>query len=109
VPAGSVEHLACAIKQCLNAPDALIATMGVAGRKRVLELHDIAKECRKLADLFRGRIDARPVFEERPHIDQAEPANEPVSGRAPAPVARREIRQGNVVTLQSSYSVSEKR
>ena len=76
VPAGSVEHLAHAIKQCLNAPDALIETMGAAGRKRVLEQHDIAKECRKLADLFRGQTDAPPVFEEQAGLDQAEPADE---------------------------------
>jgi colanic acid/amylovoran biosynthesis glycosyltransferase len=109
VPAGSVEHLASAIKQCLNAPDALIETMGAAGRKRVLELHDIAKECRKLAVLFRGRTGARPVFDEQPHIDRAEPSSEPVSGRAQAPAARRETRQGNAVTLRSAYSSPEKR
>jgi colanic acid/amylovoran biosynthesis glycosyltransferase len=109
VPAGSVEHLADAIKQCLNAPDVLIEAMGAAGRKRVLEQHDIAKECRKLADLFRGHTDARPAFERQPLIDQAEPADEPVSGRAPMPAASREIRQGNVVTLLSAYSIPEKR
>jgi glycosyltransferase involved in cell wall biosynthesis len=99
VPAGSVEHLACAIKQCLNAPDAFIEIMGAAGRKRVLEQHDIVKECRKLADLFRGQTDARPVFEEQVLVDQAELADEPVSGHAPMPAARRETRQGNVVKL----------
>jgi glycosyltransferase involved in cell wall biosynthesis len=104
VPAGSVEHLAHAIKQCLNAPDALIEAMGAAGRKRVLEQHDIAKECRKLADLFRGQTDARPVFEEQACIDQADRADEPVSGRVPMPAAGRGIRQGNVITLLSTHS-----
>jgi glycosyltransferase involved in cell wall biosynthesis len=104
VPAGSVEHLAHAIKQCLNAPDALIETMGAAGRKRVLEQHDIVKECRKLADLFRGQTDAQPVFEKKAGLDQAEPADLPVSGRVPMPAAGREIRQGNVITLLSTYS-----
>jgi glycosyltransferase involved in cell wall biosynthesis len=104
VPAGSVEHLAHAIKQCLNAPDALIETMGAAGRKRVLEQHDIVKECRKLADLFKGQMDAQSVFEEQAGLDQAEPADEPVSGRVPMPAAGREIRQGNVITLLSTYS-----
>jgi glycosyltransferase involved in cell wall biosynthesis len=108
VPAGSVGHLARAIKQCLNAPDALIETMGAAGRKRVLEQHDIAKECRKLADLFRGPTDVRPVFERPPHIGQAEPADEPVSGRAPMPAARREKRRGNMVSFLSAYSIAEK-
>jgi hypothetical protein len=103
VPAGSVEHLAHAIKQCLNAPDALIKTMGAAGRQRVLEQHDITTECRKLADLFRGQTDARFVFERQARIAQAEPADEPVSGRA-SPAARREMRQGNVVTLLSAHS-----
>jgi colanic acid/amylovoran biosynthesis glycosyltransferase len=105
VPAGSVEHLADAIKQCLNAPDALIAAMGAAGRKRVLEQHDIAKECRKLADLFRG--DTRPAFEELPRIDQAEPADESASGCTPMPAARHKIKQGNVISLL--YSIPEKR
>jgi hypothetical protein len=82
--------------------------LGAAGRKRVLEKHDIAKECRKLADLFRGRTDARPAFEEQVLIDQAEPADEPVSARAPIP-ARRQTRHGNVVTFLSTYLIPEKR
>ena len=102
VPAGSVEHLAHAIKQCLDAPDALIEAMGAAGRKRVLERHDIAKECRKLTDLFRGEPGMRPLFEEQALIDQAVLLEESVSGRAAMPAARRETRQGNVVALVSA-------
>jgi colanic acid/amylovoran biosynthesis glycosyltransferase len=109
VPAGSVEHLAHAIKQCLNVPDALIEAMGAAGRKRVLEQHDIAKECRKLADLFRGRAEPRPAFEGQPAIDQAEPADEPVLERGPMPAGRSEARQGNVVSFLSAYSGPERR
>jgi len=109
VPAGSIEHLAHAIKQCLNAPDALIGAMGAAGRKRVLEQHDIVKECRKLADLFRGQTDSRPVFEEQALIDRPEPAAASASVRAPMPVARRETRHGNVVTFLSTYLIPEKR
>ena len=102
VPAGSVEHLAHAIKQCLDAPDALIEAMGAAGRKRVLERHDIAKECRKLTDLFRGQPGMRPLFEEQALIDQAVLLEESVSRRAAMPAARRETRQGNVVALVSA-------
>jgi hypothetical protein len=82
--------------------------MGAAGRKRVLEQHDIVKECRKLADLFRGQTDTRPVFEEQALIDQAEPADEPVSARAPVP-ARRQTRHGHVVAFLSAYLLPEKR
>lgn len=96
VPAGSVERLAYAIKQCLNAPDALIETMGAMGRKRVLEQHDIAKECRKLAILFAGQADARPAFERQVHIDKAEPAEVSFKMRTDAAV-KREIRQGNAI------------
>lgn len=108
VPAGSVEHLADAIKQCLNAPDALMETMGAAGRKRVLEQHDVAKEGRKLADLFSGRTDAQPAFEEQVLIGRAEPADDLVSARAPMP-ASRPTRYGNVLTFLSAYLILEKR
>lgn len=54
VPAGSVDRLADAIRQCLSAPDSVIRTMGSSGRARVLEQHDVARECRKLAALFRA-------------------------------------------------------
>ena len=109
VPAGSVEHLAHAIKQCLNVPDALIEAMGAAGRKRVLEQHDIAKECRKLADLFRGRAEPLPAFEGQPPTDQAQPADEPAFERGAMPAGRSEARQGNVVSFLSAYSGPEQR
>jgi len=54
VPAGSVGALAAGIRQCLDAPDALISAMGQAGRIRALERHDIARECRNLAAPFAG-------------------------------------------------------
>jgi colanic acid/amylovoran biosynthesis glycosyltransferase len=56
VPAGSVDQLASAIRQCLHAPDVFIQTMGASGRKLVLEQHDIVQECRKLAALFRVQV-----------------------------------------------------
>ena len=60
VPAGDADRLAQAIRECLRAPDARIQTMGQLGRARVLEMHDIARECRRLADLFAGQEAAVP-------------------------------------------------
>jgi colanic acid/amylovoran biosynthesis glycosyltransferase len=54
-PAGSVEDLALAMEQCLRCPDEQIAAMGEAGQRRVVRLHSIDEEARKLADLFRAR------------------------------------------------------
>jgi glycosyltransferase involved in cell wall biosynthesis len=109
VPAGSVDQLARAIRQCLSAPDALIQTMGAVGRKRVLEQHDIAKECRKLGDLFRGTAIARPASEEPVRIDEAEPIDERTRGYDVADASGREMRRDNVVTLLSAYSAPAKR
>lgn len=53
VPAGDVERLYSAMKDCLKASDARIQAMGRAGQVRVLETHDIVRECRKLVELFR--------------------------------------------------------
>lgn len=61
VPAGDADQLAGAISACLNAPDERIRSMGILGRSRVTEQHDITKECGRLADLFRGEIDQRVV------------------------------------------------
>jgi glycosyl transferase family 1 len=108
-PAGSVDQLASAIRQCLSAPDALIQTMGAAGRKRVLEQHDIAKECRKLADLFRGQASARPEPEEPVSVDQGEPVDEPALGYVAAHAGGREMMPANVVSLFSTYAPSQKR
>jgi colanic acid/amylovoran biosynthesis glycosyltransferase len=102
VPAGSVEQLARAIKRCLSAPDALIQAMGAAGRTRVLERHDIAKECRKLADLFRGKVNVRPASEEPAPLDDSNPAHEAVPECTETTASGREVRQSNVVTLLSA-------
>lgn len=109
VPAGSVEQLAVAIKQCLNVSDDDIRAMGTEGRKRVLQQHDIAKECRKLADLFRGEGNARLAPEELVPVDQSDLAHELASPRGYG--ASRDGREeaGNVVTLFSTYAASEKR
>ncbi|HEY6516064.1 MAG TPA: glycosyltransferase [Steroidobacteraceae bacterium] len=53
-PAGSVDDLALAMEQCLACPDEEIARMGEAAHRRVIRLHSIDEEARKLADLFRA-------------------------------------------------------
>ncbi len=53
-PAGSVEDLALAMEQCLLCPQEEIARMGEAAQRRVIRLHSIDAEARKLADLFRA-------------------------------------------------------
>src|SRR5262249_52917805 len=54
VPAGSVQHLCDAIRECLRSSDLRIQAMGRVGRKRVLEMHDITRESHKLANLIRS-------------------------------------------------------
>jgi glycosyltransferase involved in cell wall biosynthesis len=105
VPAGSIEQLARAIRQCLDAPDILIQRMGMIGRRRVLERHDIAKESRKLADLFRGKASVRPASEEPPPVDDLDAADEVV----PAHAATLAGGRSNVVTLFSTHSAADKR
>lgn len=53
VPAGSVEALADAMRDALNAPVERLAAMGREGARRVAMWHDAAGEARRLADLFR--------------------------------------------------------
>jgi colanic acid/amylovoran biosynthesis glycosyltransferase len=63
VPPGDMDQLSRAMKECLTVPDSRLQAMGRAGRARVLEMHDIVRECRKLADLFCGREASAPSFE----------------------------------------------
>ncbi len=93
VPAGSAERLAGAIRQCLAAPDAVIRAMGAAGRRRVLEQHDIARECRKLAALFAA---GRPA--------QAAVAASADVSEAAAFAGGHPMRLGEVVTLRTGHS-----
>lgn len=62
VPAGDADRLSQVIRDCLTTADSRIQTMGQLGRGRVVEMHDIARECRKLADLFAGRVAAAPAL-----------------------------------------------
>lgn len=52
VPAGDVEHLAVAMRECLEASPELLEKLGAAGRARVLERHDAAHAAVLLADAF---------------------------------------------------------
>jgi len=52
VPAGDVEALAAAIKQCLSAPDGTLARMAESARRRAWARHDVDVEAGKLAGLF---------------------------------------------------------
>jgi colanic acid/amylovoran biosynthesis glycosyltransferase len=63
VPAGSVEHLSGAIRACMRESDQRIQALGRAGRERVLEMHNIVGECRKLARFFRDPETAASLLE----------------------------------------------
>ncbi len=60
LPAGDVDALAAAMEACLAAPPELLARMGEAAHRRVLERHDIDTEAAKLAALF-GKPALRPA------------------------------------------------
>ena len=57
VPAGDVEALEHAIKACLDAPTEMLARMGEAAHKRVIERHDVDKQAIQLAKLFEMAIE----------------------------------------------------
>ena len=57
-PAGDVESLADAMQECLQTPEDVLARMGEAARKRVLERHNVDTEAAKLAALFGQAIAA---------------------------------------------------
>jgi glycosyltransferase involved in cell wall biosynthesis len=52
VPPSDVDALAGAMREALTAPSAEIAKMGAAGRQRVEQQHNAAREAEKLRDLF---------------------------------------------------------
>lgn len=60
VPAGDVDALAEAIKQCLQSPLQMILDMGRQGRERALERHDVDQEARKLYARFAAMLSSRP-------------------------------------------------
>jgi len=101
VPAGSVDQLASAIRQCLNSSDSLIQTMGAQGRKLVLEQHDIVQECRKLAALFKANG-------QEAAIDGGEQIEEPAGLYDAALADGHGMRPDNVIALRSGSSTSVK-
>jgi glycosyltransferase involved in cell wall biosynthesis len=54
VPAGDAKALVEAMRACLEASADSLAHMGARARERALARHDVDKEARKLAELFRG-------------------------------------------------------
>ncbi len=54
VPASSVNEIAVAMREALQASPETLAEMGKRGRRRVLERHAIETEAGKLSDLFAG-------------------------------------------------------
>lgn len=101
VPAGNADRLAGAIRQCLHAPDSVIWAMGAAGREQVLEQHDIARECQKLAALFRAEQQKkRASFDDLDETaEAARVRDEPI-----AIPASHGARMGELVTLQPGRS-----
>lgn len=59
VPAGDAQALAKAIRDMASTPHDRLSEMGQAGRRRVLERHDIDTEATKLAGLFEQAITGR--------------------------------------------------
>lgn len=56
VPAGDVQALATAIRECLGTAPELLARMGHAAHDRVVARHSVAVQAAKLAELFRGAV-----------------------------------------------------
>lgn len=60
VPAGDVESIADAMKQCITAVPAALSKMGKAAREQVIRYHDVDRGSGELLDLFRMVIEAGP-------------------------------------------------
>lgn len=54
IPAGDVQALTDAMRDCLAADIEVLDQLGAAARERVLERHDVDSEARKLISLFNG-------------------------------------------------------
>jgi colanic acid/amylovoran biosynthesis glycosyltransferase len=61
VPAGDVEALMSAMRECIAATDERLAQMGAMGRDRVSICHDIDKQASQLAALFKNVIHTKPM------------------------------------------------
>ena len=73
VPAGDVEALEHAIKACLDAGTEMLARMGEAAHKRVIERHDVDKQAIKLAKLFEMAIEGAKRPSRRYHDNTVRP------------------------------------
>jgi glycosyltransferase involved in cell wall biosynthesis len=58
VPAGAIDPLVDAMDEALSTPPARMTEMGLYGRKRVEEAHDIQRSAKALAELFREKSGA---------------------------------------------------
>lgn len=56
VPAGSVERLEAALRECLATPPAQLTAMGREGRRRVRQMHDVRVSAQRLKTLFEGGV-----------------------------------------------------
>jgi colanic acid/amylovoran biosynthesis glycosyltransferase len=54
VPAGDVDALVCAMRECLEAPVETLARMGKAGKDRVRAYHSVDTQAAELLNLFHG-------------------------------------------------------
>jgi len=63
IPAGDIDALVAALQEVLDAPDALLHTMGAAAHERVLARHSINIEAQKLAALFQGMLQGQDVLQ----------------------------------------------
>jgi len=70
-PAGDVDALAAAMRDCLEATPEALARMGERARERVLRRHDVDTEAAKLVALFAASAAARVV--PRPATAEARP------------------------------------
>lgn len=61
VPAGDVEALVDAMRDCLDSPHDTLLRMGEAGRKRVFQRHNVDSEAAKLVQLFRAAVARRNI------------------------------------------------
>jgi colanic acid/amylovoran biosynthesis glycosyltransferase len=55
VPAGSIDALERALRECLAADPALLTEMGAEGRRRVIAMHDVRVSARRLKALLEGK------------------------------------------------------
>jgi colanic acid/amylovoran biosynthesis glycosyltransferase len=74
VPAGDIDALTAAIRECLTAEPQVLQEMGERGRQRALERHDVEREARGLLQLFAAHVGiARPAMGPQRSIGVTQP------------------------------------